>query len=127
MAYLLQYLLYIAVTFVLSTYYLCIFLCFRCHFSRVRYNNLGDIADAVRGLNPTVLKEFDTSCFDGRYVTEVTQEYLEVCILSLITVVKVFNDCRYRRSYNVPVNSCSRWNKAVAVIARGLLHQISMP
>lgn len=41
------------------------------------YNSLEDIEEAIRSLNPTVLRCFDASCFDGRYVTpEVTAQYL---------------------------------------------------
>eukprot|EP01038_Epipyxis_sp_PR26KG_P007118 gene7118-9714_t len=44
----------------------------------VIYNDLEDVLDAVRSLNPSVLKAFDASCFDGKYVTEeVTSKYLE--------------------------------------------------
>ena len=42
----------------------------------VIYNNLSDVIESVIGLN-SILKDLDTSCFDGRYVTEeVTMDYL---------------------------------------------------
>jgi amidophosphoribosyltransferase len=45
---------------------------------RVIYNDLEDVEEAVRSLNPTGLRNFDSSCFSGHYVTEeVTPEYLE--------------------------------------------------
>ena len=43
----------------------------------VIYNDLEDLVDAVRSLNPTVLTMFDTSCFSGVYVTpEVTDDFM---------------------------------------------------
>jgi len=36
----------------------------------VIYNDLEEIEDAVRSLNPTVLTTFDVSCFSGKYPTE---------------------------------------------------------
>ncbi|MRH78759.1 amidophosphoribosyltransferase [Spiribacter sp. C176] len=40
------------------------------------YQDLDDLVEAVRGKN-TGLREFDCSCFDGRYVTgDITAEYL---------------------------------------------------
>jgi amidophosphoribosyltransferase len=43
---------------------------------KVLYNDLEDVIDAVRSLNQS-LTGFDTSCFNGKYVTpEVTEEYL---------------------------------------------------
>jgi amidophosphoribosyltransferase len=43
----------------------------------VIYQDLGALCDAVRAVNPT-LREFETSCFDGRYVTgDVTLDYLD--------------------------------------------------
>jgi amidophosphoribosyltransferase len=35
----------------------------------VVYQDLGDLEECVRSLNPTRLKKFDSSCFNGRYVT----------------------------------------------------------
>ena len=44
--------------------------------NKVIYNDLVDVIDAVKSLNPS-LTGFDTSCFNGEYVTpEVTEEYL---------------------------------------------------
>jgi hypothetical protein len=44
---------------------------------RVFYNTLEATEDAVRGLNPTHLSAFESSCFSGQYVTpEVTRAYL---------------------------------------------------
>jgi amidophosphoribosyltransferase len=44
---------------------------------RVIYNDLEDVIDAVRSLSSEVLKDFDASCFDGRYITpEITEEFL---------------------------------------------------
>jgi len=44
---------------------------------KVIYNDLEDVIEAVRCFNPTVLHNFDASCFDGQYVTpEVTEQYL---------------------------------------------------
>jgi amidophosphoribosyltransferase len=44
---------------------------------RVFYNDLDDILSAVRDLNPSTLEGFESSCFDGKYVTpEVTEEYI---------------------------------------------------
>ena len=43
----------------------------------VIYNDLADLEDAIRCLNPGLLKGFDTSCFSGEYVTpEVTPQYI---------------------------------------------------
>lgn len=43
----------------------------------VIYNDLEDMIDAIRSLNPDKLRNFDTSCFSGTYITpEVTSEYL---------------------------------------------------
>jgi len=42
----------------------------------VIYNDLDETVDAVRSLNPSTLEAFDTSCFDGTYVSEVSEEYL---------------------------------------------------
>ena len=45
----------------------------------VFYNDLAEIEDAVRSLNPTVLQNFDCSCFSGVYPTEeVTPAYLDL-------------------------------------------------
>ena len=42
------------------------------------YNDLEDIEEAVRSLNPTVLHTFEASCFNGIYITpEVNAEYLQ--------------------------------------------------
>ncbi|HYW05162.1 MAG TPA: amidophosphoribosyltransferase [Gammaproteobacteria bacterium] len=44
---------------------------------RLIYQNIEDLVEAVRRGNPSV-KRFDTSCFDGEYVTgDVTSEYLD--------------------------------------------------
>jgi hypothetical protein len=44
---------------------------------KVIYNDLEDLIDAVRSLNPTAIDSFDTSCFSGQYVTpEVSPEYI---------------------------------------------------
>ncbi len=41
------------------------------------YQDLNDLISAVKESNPNI-KSFDTSCFDGKYITEgVTTEYLE--------------------------------------------------
>jgi amidophosphoribosyltransferase len=41
------------------------------------YQSLDDLKAAVGSLNP-VIKEFETSCFDGIYVTgDITAEYLD--------------------------------------------------
>jgi hypothetical protein len=46
--------------------------------SRLFYNTLEDTEDAVRSLNPEVLSVFESSCFNGKYVTpEVTEAYLQ--------------------------------------------------
>ena len=43
---------------------------------KVFYNDLEDVVEAVRSLNPTI-KGFEDSCFSGKYVTEeVTGEYI---------------------------------------------------
>ena len=45
----------------------------------VFYNDLAEIEDAVRSLNPAVLQNFDCSCFSGIYPTEeVTPAYLDL-------------------------------------------------
>jgi hypothetical protein len=45
---------------------------------RLFYNTLEDTEDAVRSLNPEVLSVFESSCFNGKYVTpEVTEAYLQ--------------------------------------------------
>ena len=45
----------------------------------VYYNDLAEIEDAVRSLNPAVLQNFDCSCFSGIYPTdEVTPAYLDL-------------------------------------------------
>lgn len=42
------------------------------------YQDLEDLKRAVGALNPAI-KEFETSCFDGRYITgDITPEYLQV-------------------------------------------------
>jgi len=47
------------------------------HCDGVIYNDLDAIEDAVRSCNPTVLKDFEVSCFNGVYVTDdITSEYL---------------------------------------------------
>ena len=47
----------------------------------VIYNDLEEIEDAVKSLNPTVLKSFDSSCFSGVYPTEeITPAYLEALV-----------------------------------------------
>ncbi|RYH12509.1 amidophosphoribosyltransferase, partial [archaeon] len=44
---------------------------------QVVYNDLDDVLEAVRSLNPNI-KHLEDSCFSGVYVTgEVTEEYLE--------------------------------------------------
>lgn len=44
----------------------------------VIYNDLEDVIDAVRHYNPSLIKDMDASCFDGKYITsEVDDEYLE--------------------------------------------------
>ena len=41
------------------------------------YQDLEDLISSVKELNPTI-DEFDTSCFDGKYITEgVSEEYLD--------------------------------------------------
>ena len=41
------------------------------------YQDLGDLEAAVRSLNPKI-RAFDTSCFDGKYVTgDIDAEYLQ--------------------------------------------------
>ncbi|HTN28836.1 MAG TPA: amidophosphoribosyltransferase, partial [Burkholderiales bacterium] len=41
------------------------------------YQDLDALRDAVRRLNPK-LKTFETSCFDGRYITgDITSDYLQ--------------------------------------------------
>ena len=43
----------------------------------VIYNELDAIEDAVRSCNPSVLKDFEVSCFNGVYITDdITPEYL---------------------------------------------------
>jgi amidophosphoribosyltransferase len=43
----------------------------------VIYNELDAIEDAVRSCNPSVLKDFEVSCFNGVYITDdVTPDYL---------------------------------------------------
>jgi len=43
----------------------------------VVYQDLGALCDAVRAMNPE-LRDFETSCFDGRYITgDVTLDYLD--------------------------------------------------
>lgn len=45
---------------------------------KVIYNDLEDVIDAVRSLNPSKLNRFDDSCFSGNYITEdVTPQYLQ--------------------------------------------------
>ena len=47
----------------------------------VIYNDLEEIEDAVKSLNPSVLKNFDSSCFSGVYPTEeVTPAYLDALV-----------------------------------------------
>ncbi len=42
------------------------------------YQELDDLIDSVKDCNPDI-KEFDTSCFDGKYITgDITAEYLTV-------------------------------------------------
>ena len=49
---------------------------------KVIYNDLEDVIDAVKSLNQS-LTGFDTSCFNGEYVTpEVTEEYLRKLLSS---------------------------------------------
>ena len=44
---------------------------------KVVYNDLEDVEEAVRSINPSGLQKFDSSCFNGVYVTEeVTSSYL---------------------------------------------------
>lgn len=43
---------------------------------KVIYNDLEDVEESVRSINPTVLSKFDSSCFNGMYVTEVSEAYL---------------------------------------------------
>ena len=41
------------------------------------YQDLEDLRHAVRQVNPAI-SEFETSCFDGRYITgDITSEYLQ--------------------------------------------------
>jgi hypothetical protein len=41
----------------------------------VIYNDLSDLEESIRSLNPSLLQKFDSSCFNGNYVTpEVTPE-----------------------------------------------------
>lgn len=43
----------------------------------VVYNDLEDLEESIRSLNPTLLQNFDSSCFNGHYVTpEVTPALL---------------------------------------------------
>jgi hypothetical protein len=43
----------------------------------VIYNDLSDLEESIRCLNPTQLQSFDSSCFNGHYVTpEVTPELI---------------------------------------------------
>jgi amidophosphoribosyltransferase len=49
---------------------------------RLFYQTVDDLIDAVRKGNPR-LREFDTSCFTGDYVTgDVTSDYLEQIALA---------------------------------------------
>ena len=44
---------------------------------RVIYNDIEDVLEAVRSLNPTKLSIFEDSCFSGKYITEeVNENYL---------------------------------------------------
>ena len=44
---------------------------------RVFYNDLEDLEESIRNLNPKLLQAFDSSCFSGKYVTpEVTPQYV---------------------------------------------------
>jgi len=44
---------------------------------RVIYNDLQDVEESVRSVNPERLNLFDSSCFNGKYITEeVTEDYL---------------------------------------------------
>lgn len=46
---------------------------------QVFYNDLEDLEESVRSLNPEVLQKFDSSCFNGKYVTpEVTVELINL-------------------------------------------------
>ena len=52
-------------------------ICYEMGADRLIYQELNDLISAVKEFNPKV-KSFDTSCFDGNYITEgVTSEYLE--------------------------------------------------
>jgi hypothetical protein len=43
----------------------------------VIYNDIEDVIDAVRSLNPSHLSQFDDSCFSGNYITcDINEEYL---------------------------------------------------
>ena len=52
-------------------------ICYEMGADRLIYQELNDLVAAVKESNPEV-KSFDTSCFDGNYITEgVTSEYLK--------------------------------------------------
>jgi hypothetical protein len=43
----------------------------------VIYNDIDDVTDAVRSLNPSHLNQFDDSCFSGKYITDdINEDYL---------------------------------------------------
>ena len=45
-------------------------------FLKLIYQDIDDLVNSVKLLNPKI-KNFDTSCFDGKYITKgVTEEYL---------------------------------------------------
>ena len=44
---------------------------------KVIYNDLADVEDSIRSVNPAISR-FESSCFDGVYITdEVTEKYLD--------------------------------------------------
>ena len=42
---------------------------------RLIYQNIDDLVKSVQTLNPSI-KKFDTSCFTGKYITNVSDRYL---------------------------------------------------
>lgn len=64
------------------------------------YQDLDDLESAVRSLNPKI-RSFDTSCFDGRYVTgDIDANYLKALVEVRNDKTKGVKNKKYLRSFS---------------------------
>ena len=56
-------------------------ICLEIGADKLIYQDLDDLISAVSSVNPNI-KSFDTSCFNGEYITRVSKDYLDKLAVS---------------------------------------------